>query len=100
MQQFSPRHDHSREPLMRRLDRVAGEINPFLLIVVVGLVILNLTCFVALTVSQLPITRIKPDPSISPSAMTIKVGPITPPGPEATRSGSSPRSARRSSMSP
>jgi hypothetical protein len=32
MHQLTPQDDDSREPLLRRLDRVAGELNPFLLI--------------------------------------------------------------------
>ena len=48
-----PRDDHSRESLWPRLDRVAGEINPFLMIIVVGLLLLNLTCLVGLVVSKL-----------------------------------------------
>ena len=39
--------------LVRRLDRIAGEINPFLAVVAIGLVMLNLCCFVALTVVRL-----------------------------------------------
>ena len=60
MHQLPPQDDHSREPLLRRLDRVAGELNPFLMILVVGLALLDLVCFVALMVSRLPITRVSP----------------------------------------
>jgi hypothetical protein len=60
MQQLSPQDDHSREPLLRRLDRVAGEINPFLMILAIGLALLNLVFFVARIVASLPITRVGP----------------------------------------
>ncbi len=39
--------------LVRRLDRAAGEINPFLAAVAIGLVMLNLCCFVSLKVVRL-----------------------------------------------
>ena len=35
-------------PFWRRLDRAAGEINPFLLVLAVGLAVLYLTCVVGL----------------------------------------------------
>jgi hypothetical protein len=38
---------------VRRLDRVAGEINPFLAALAIGLVMLNLCCFVSLKVVHL-----------------------------------------------
>jgi hypothetical protein len=69
------------------IDRMAGEINRYLIILAVGLFILNLTCLVALEGSSLPITRISPDPPISPSPATSSVGPITPPS--AAAAGSS-----------
>ncbi len=37
---------------MRQLDRVAGEINPLLVIFMIGLGILDLTCYVGLEVSR------------------------------------------------
>lgn len=86
MQQLPPRNGHSPEPLLRRLDRVAGEINPYLIILAVGLFILNLTCLAALEGSSLPITRMSPGPSISPSPTTSNVGPVTPPSAAAARS--------------
>jgi hypothetical protein len=59
----SPQDDHSHEPLMRRLDRAAGEINPFLMVLILGLVILNLTCFVALMATHIPIAPVHSSPS-------------------------------------
>ena len=40
--------------LWRQLDRSAGALNPFLLAVAVGLLILNLTCFITIKVIGLP----------------------------------------------
>src|SRR5712691_10078523 len=56
MAQHLPRPDHSLDPWLRRLDRAAGRMNPFLVVLAIGLAVLNLTCL-ALLASQLPITR-------------------------------------------
>ena len=50
MQQPSPRGD-PRAQFLRRLDRMLGEINVLLTAVVVGLAVLDFTCFLALKVS-------------------------------------------------
>lgn len=39
-------------PFMRQLDRVATEINPLLVIFMIGLGILDLTCYVGLEISR------------------------------------------------
>ncbi|MBO0736974.1 MAG: hypothetical protein J2P48_10455 [Alphaproteobacteria bacterium] len=52
MQQRSPSDDHSLRNLPRRLDRVFGEINAFLLVLAIGLAVLDVTCFVGLKVSD------------------------------------------------
>jgi hypothetical protein len=41
-----------RVPFMRQLDRVAGEINPLLMIFMIGLGILDLTCYVGIEVTR------------------------------------------------
>jgi hypothetical protein len=41
-----------RAPFMRRLDRVAAEINPLLVIFVLGLGLLDVTCFIGLEMLQ------------------------------------------------
>jgi hypothetical protein len=46
---------------MRRLDRVAGEINPILVILMVGLLLLNAIRIVSLGLSGIPITRVDPN---------------------------------------
>lgn len=38
--------------LVRRLDRAAGQLNAFLVILAIGLALLDLTCFSALTVER------------------------------------------------
>jgi hypothetical protein len=62
--------DHSPEPLMRRLDRVAGLINPILVVVVMVLVVLNLTCLAALTAANSSISRANPTCTVAASAAT------------------------------
>jgi hypothetical protein len=60
MQQHSPRDDQASEPLIRRLDRAADGINPFLLILMVGLVILIAIRVTTMGLANLPITRVDP----------------------------------------
>ena len=43
---------------MRRLDRVADEVNPFLIILMVGLLILTAIRVATLGLSNFPITRV------------------------------------------
>jgi hypothetical protein len=57
-QLFSPPH-HSPDRWLRRLDRAAGRMNPFLSVLAIGLAILDLTSL-ALLASRLPITRDTP----------------------------------------
>lgn len=51
-------NDPAPQPLLRRLDRVVGELNVFLLAVALGLGTLDFVCFVMLrlvdTLAQLP----------------------------------------------
>jgi len=49
------------ERLLRRLDRAASEINPILMILMVGLLILNAIRIVSLGLSNFPITRVNPN---------------------------------------
>ena len=46
---------------MRRLDHAAGEINPILIILMVGLLILNAIRIVSLGLTGIPITRVNPN---------------------------------------
>lgn len=41
-----------KTPMMRQLDRVAAEMNPLLIIFMLGLGILDLTCYVGLEMSN------------------------------------------------
>ncbi len=43
-----PHNDHRPNKLMNRLNHATGEINPFLLAFVIGLVVLYVTCLVGL----------------------------------------------------
>jgi hypothetical protein len=59
---------------MQRLDRVADGINPFLIILMVGLLILTVIRVATLGLSNFPITRVDPSCLISPASTTIGVG--------------------------
>ncbi len=63
-QLFSHPH-HSPDRWLRRLDRAADIMNPFLSVLAIGLAILNLTSL-ALLASRLPITRDTPRLSSCP----------------------------------
>ena len=58
---------------MRRLDRVADEVNPFLIILMVGLVILIAIRVATMGLANLPITRVDPSCLISPTSTTIAI---------------------------
>jgi hypothetical protein len=60
-------NDRSREPLIQRLDRAAGEINSFLMVLAIGLLILYLTCLFTLIVLHMPVTRMSPVSSTAPA---------------------------------
>jgi hypothetical protein len=57
MQPISPQDRRWPKLLMRRLDWAAGQINPFLLAVAIGLVVLYLTSLVALAF-KLPVIHL------------------------------------------
>jgi len=61
--QISPRDHQSGARLALRLERAAAGMNPYLLCLVIGLVVLNVTFFVAAKVS--PPRPINPDAAIS-----------------------------------
>ena len=63
---------------MRRLDRVADEINPFLIILMVGLLILIAVRVVTMGLANFPITRVDPSCLISPAATTIGLRSVKP----------------------
>lgn len=48
MQPLFPRRNRYREPLLRRLDHAAGQINPFLAMIAIGLAVLDAACLIAL----------------------------------------------------
>jgi hypothetical protein len=78
MAQHFPRHHHSPEPWLCRLDRAADGMNPFLTTLAIGLVILNLTCL-ALLAAHLEVSRISPDVSACPSSLASGPGTTLPP---------------------
>ncbi len=59
MAQPFPQPHHSPDRWLRRLDRAAGTMNPFLTVLAIGLAMLNLTCL-ALLASHSPISRDTP----------------------------------------
>ena len=65
MQRLFPRDHRRLELLVRRLDRAAGQINPILMVLMVGLLILNAVRIVSLGLSGIPITRVNPNCLIS-----------------------------------
>lgn len=78
----SPRGGFSPERLFRRLDRAAAQLNPILMIIMIGLLILNLIA-VAAQVPHLQITRVQCALADSPgAAQAAKVGTIAMPNGE------------------
>lgn len=69
MQPFFPRRNPFREPLFRRLDRAAGRMNPFLLVVAIGLAVLDASCVIALLdTGTLAVHRGGPGPTLTAPA--------------------------------
>jgi len=62
--------------MMRRLDRVADKVNPFLIVLIVGLLILILTRLAGLGLSNFPVTRVDPSCLISPASTISGVGAV------------------------
>ena len=54
MRRSSRRKVSSSARLLQQLDGAAGAVNPFLLSIAVGLLILNLTCFITVKLIGLP----------------------------------------------
>ena len=65
---------------MRRLDRAAGSINPLLMVLALGLIILNLTRLFTMVLPNFPITRMDPSCLVSPPASAIAGGTVNRPG--------------------
>src|SRR5262249_34892085 len=70
MHRPTPRDEEPLEPLIRRLDRVADGVNPFLIILMVGLLILIAIRVTTMGLSNFPITRVDPSCLISPVSTT------------------------------
>ena len=65
---------------MRRLDRVADEVNPFLVILMVGLVIVIAVRVATMGLANLPITRVDPSCLVAPASTPIGVRVVKQPG--------------------
>ena len=65
---------------MRRLDRLADEINPLLIILMVGLVILIAVRVATMGLANLSITRVDPSCLTSPGSPIGGVGAVNRPG--------------------
>jgi hypothetical protein len=55
MRRATPPERRWLEPIRDRLERAAGDINPFLIVIVIGLAILVLSVFMALELPRLPL---------------------------------------------
>jgi hypothetical protein len=80
MQRHSPRDDQASEPLIRRLDRAADGLNPLLIILMVGLVILIAVRVATMGLANLPITRVDPSCLVSPNSAIGGAGVVNRPG--------------------
>lgn len=60
----------SSTPLLRRIERAAGEMNPYLAVVAIGLVLVNLIVLAALS-PQLRVTRLSEVPAVPAEAGAI-----------------------------
>jgi len=58
--------DRVREPLMRRLERAAADLNPILVVIVVGLLILNFSVYSALQLAPLAPQNVQSSPAAAP----------------------------------
>jgi hypothetical protein len=78
-----PGQRHFLEPLLERLRQAAGELNPYLVALVIGLAVLDLTCLVMLA-PHWALTRCVSDNPLVPNAAG---GVLTPAVDAALRSG-------------
>jgi hypothetical protein len=59
-------------PLLRRLDRIAEDINPVLIALIIGLAILDLSVFAALELRNLPLRQISDtSDAVPPKPLTL-----------------------------
>ena len=74
MRRLSSRHDRRSEPLLHRLNRAADQVNPFLIVLIIGLVVLNLARLATIGLASFPITRVDPSGLMTPGAMVRFAG--------------------------
>ena len=58
------------QPLLRRLDHAAEQLNPILLLIIVGLGILNFSVFAALEIRKLPLRPLRVPGDATATALT------------------------------
>jgi len=72
-----PQHPHDKSPdtskagvksLSRRLDRAAADLNPFLMVLAVGLIVLNLTLYIGIAAAGGASAAAMRHPAASPHA--------------------------------
>ncbi len=78
MEPFFWRRRGSHQPLLRRLDRAAERLNPFLMMIAIGLAVLNISCLITLVdTGTLAIHHGAPDPPPPPGCPSAThVGPL------------------------
>jgi hypothetical protein len=54
-QHSDPKEERSHEPLLRRLEQAAEKMNPFLILLVAGLAVLNFSVYMALQLPRPPV---------------------------------------------
>jgi hypothetical protein len=72
MLRLSPENYHRAKRVVCRLDHATGKINPFLLAVAIGLVVLYITCLFALAI-RLPVVHSNPCVTTSASPVAGEV---------------------------
>lgn len=66
-----------RASLALRLDRAAGDLNPFLLVVTIGLLLLNITLYLGMMAARQPFVWAQPMHQAGPETTAAPVAPAT-----------------------
>jgi len=75
MRRVPSRGTRWRERAVERLDRVANAMNPVLLLVAAMLLTIDLSCFIAIRLARLPITRVEVGVAGAASPSTVGAPP-------------------------
>ncbi|HXP06438.1 MAG TPA: hypothetical protein VN808_20155 [Stellaceae bacterium] len=62
------------QPFLRRLERVAEELNPVLIVIVIGLALLDFSVFAALELRNLPLRQVSGDGQVRPLTLGEAIG--------------------------